>query len=130
MSKVYNGINIQFPISQLIISGRKSVETRTYPIPKRLIGKDLVLIETPGKKGKFKARMIALIRFEDSFPYKTKTDFYKDLTRHCVDRDSPWAWNEEKPKWGWPVEVREIFRTPLPLQKRSGIRYATGIRLP
>ena len=29
--KSYVGINIQFPISQLIVDGKKTIETRTYP---------------------------------------------------------------------------------------------------
>ena len=44
MNLVLNGINIQFPISQLILSGDKTVETRTYPIPERYLGVDLALI--------------------------------------------------------------------------------------
>lgn len=43
------GINIQFPISQLIVDGSKTIETRTYPIPDHYIGKEMILIETPGK---------------------------------------------------------------------------------
>lgn len=129
MKKEYVGINIQYPISELIISKRKTIETRTYPIPKHYVGKDMVLIETPGKQGKFKARMIALIRFGDSFEYKSKLAFYRDTKNHCVTADSIWAWQDGVPKWGWPVEVIRVFSKPLPLQKRAGIKFSKGILL-
>ena len=129
MKKEYVGINIQYPISELIVSGVKTVETRTYPIPKKYVGRDMVLIETPGKKGKFKARMVALIRFGDSFEYKSKAAFYRDCKSHCVTAGSLWAWQDSVPKWGWPIEIIRIFKKPLSLQKRSGIKFSTGIYL-
>lgn len=129
MKKEYVGINIQYPISELILSGKKTIETRTYPIPKHYIGKEMVLIETPGKRGKFKARMVGLIRFSESFRYGSKREFYKDAGRHCVTPDSVWAWEGGVAKWGWPVEVLRVFPEPLPLQKRAGIKFSTGIQL-
>jgi hypothetical protein len=44
------GINIQASCSELNLRGQKTVETRGYPLPEKLIGKMLALIETPGKK--------------------------------------------------------------------------------
>jgi hypothetical protein len=79
-SKSYTGINIQFPISRLIIEGQKIIETRTYPIPPDFVGKEMLLIETPGRPKKFQARIIAVIKFKESFKYKSKTDFYR---RNC-----------------------------------------------
>ena len=54
------GINIQSPWSRLLIEGDKCVETRSYPIPEKYVGEDLGLIETPGKDGDFKARIIGI----------------------------------------------------------------------
>lgn len=123
--KTYTGINIQYPISQLIIDGKKTLETRTYPIPEEYLNKDMVLIETPGKEGKFKARIIAIIKFTDCFQYKTKKEFYSDCHRHCVTADSIWAWKEGN-KWGWELEIIKIFPAiPAPLKK--GIRYTKKI---
>lgn len=129
MKVAFTGINIQFPISRLILSGEKTIETRTYPIPPKLISEDLVIIETPGRSGAFKSRMVGLIRFANSFEYESEPAFYRDERKHKVSRSSPWAWNQSKGKWGWPiVNVRE-FREPLPLLKPTGIRYSTGINL-
>lgn len=59
------GINIQWPISEMIIDGEKTIETRKYAILDKYIGQELALIETPRPKGKFKARIRAIIKFEE-----------------------------------------------------------------
>lgn len=129
MKKKYSGINIQWPISELILSKDKLVETRTYPIPEKYIGKELLLIETPGKKGKFKARISAIIVFEKSFAYKSKTAFYNDYKNHRVDKESIWAWSDDKPKYGWPIKKLVKLDKPLPLKKRGGIVFTKNISL-
>jgi len=65
--KKLTGINIQFPISRLILSGEKTVETRTYPIPEHYINQELAIIETPGRDGDFKARIVGTIIFSGCF---------------------------------------------------------------
>lgn len=122
----YTGINIQWPISQLILNGKKTIETRTYPIPKKYIGKNMLLIETPGKMGKFNARIAGIIKFEDSFCYKSKKDFLRDVSQHFVDEDSNWAWTD-KTKWGWPVTLVKRFAKPIPINKRIGIRFTKDL---
>ena len=102
--KLYTGINIQWPISQSIFLGDKTIETRTYPLPQKYLNQEMLLVETPGPKGKFKARIIAIIKFTTCFKYKSKKSFYEDYSRHLVDKDSPWSW-QEKDKYGWRVEV-------------------------
>ena len=97
-SEKFNGINIQYPISQEILSGRKIIETRTYPIPKHYVGKILLLVETPGSKGKFTSRIVAKISFSECFQYDSEEEFYRDTPKHRVSRSSPWAWNPIKPK--------------------------------
>lgn len=128
-SKSYVGINIQFPISKLIISGEKTVETRTYPIPSDYINQEMVLVETPGKYGKFKSRAVAIIKFGPSFEYKSESDFYADSKRHCVNSDSPWAWDPLKGKWGWPVKVIRTFRAPQQISQRLGIKFTKNIEI-
>ena len=127
--KSYTGINIQHPISQLILKGEKTIETRKYPIPKQYVGQKMVIIETPGKQGKFKARMIGFVTFGDSFEYKTEKEFYKDSKKHCVTPDSIWMWVDGQKKFGWPVLKVENFKKQLPLQKRAGIKFSKGILL-
>ena len=128
MSKTYTGINIQYPISSLILSGEKIIETRTYKIPDKYLNQEMLLIETPGKEGKFKARVAAIIKFTECFKYKSKTQFYNDKKRHHVSEDSVWEW-KKKDKWGWKVSVIKIFTPPkeLPHKMKKGIVYTTDI---
>jgi hypothetical protein len=127
--KLYSGINIQYPISRLILSGEKTIETRTYPIPKKFLSQDMLMIETPGKTGDFKARIVAIIRFRKCFKYQNISEFYKDEKRHMVTPDSPWGWNNSKGKWGWSTKVIKIFSKPILLKQRSGIRFTSNIEI-
>jgi len=121
------GINIQFPISQLILEGKKNIETRTYPIPKNYVGVDLAFIETPGKNGGFKSRVVAIIRFSGCFQYESEKQFYQDTKRHCVDKKSAWAWSDEKPKWGWEIAFCELLPTPSAPPKKKGIVFTKSV---
>jgi len=128
MKRCLPGINIQFPISRLILSGDKTIETRTYPIPKKYIGKDLALVETPGPKGQFKARIIGVVRFSRCFKYESETAFYKDSKRHRVTPRSPWKWRNDRPKWGWQIDFMEPLDKEVPLQKRPGIVFTLAVQ--
>lgn len=121
------GINIQSPISTLIASGEKVIETRTYEIPTDYLGKEIYLIETPGKTGKFKARAIAIIRFTKCFKYKSQKEFYNDFERHKVDKDSPWAWTD-KEKWGWELELIKKI-PPVEITHPRGIVFTKVIEI-
>lgn len=126
--KSYPGVNIQWPISELILSKEKTVETRTYPLPEKYLNQQMVLIETPGSKGKFKTRVKAIIIFTNCFKYKNKQEFKADVDRHKVEAGSLWDWND-KPKWGWTVNVVKIFTKPVPLEKRTGIKFSKDVRI-
>lgn len=126
--KSYTGINIQYPISQFIVDGKKTIETRTYPIPEKYLNQEMLLIETPGKEGKFKARIIAVIKFTECFQYKTKKEFYSQSDKHCVTEDSVWAWNDGD-KWGWNVALVKKISPPISLTKRKGIKFTLNIKI-
>ncbi len=127
--KNYTGINIQYPISQLILSGEKVIETRTYPIPEQYVGKELAIIETPGPQGKFTSRIAGTIVFGSCFKYKDSYDFYADILKHCVTPDSPWKWTDAKPKWGWIISGVQKFSTPIPAPPKRGIVYTKNISI-
>ena len=125
--KVYPGINIQWPYSEMILSGKKTIETRTYPIPRKYLGEEMVLIETPGKQGKFKAQMKGVIVFKECFEYLSEDEFYADSGKHYVTPESDWAWTSTKTKWGWTVKVLRIFPKATELSGRRGIKYCQRI---
>lgn len=129
MRSELTGINIQYPISRLIVSGDKTVETRTYPIPQRYVGVNLALIETPGKVGYFEARIIGTIKFSRCFRYADAQQFYKDFSRHRVDCDSDWRWRDDKPKWGWEIEGVNMLDVPILAPSNKGIIYTRSITL-
>jgi hypothetical protein len=126
--QAFTGINIQYPISELILNGSKIIETRTYPLPKRYLNIDMLLIETPGSKGQFKARVKAIIQFTECFRYKDKKEFHADYTRHKVKKGSQWDWIK-KPKYGWKVKIVKKLDSPFEINQ-GGIIYRKNILLP
>ena len=124
------GINIQTPWSELLINEVKSVETRSYPLPEKYVGEEIALIETPGRYGRFKARIIGTITFSHSFKYPDQRAWQDDYNRHCVAVDDPiYNWKEDKPKYGWVVSKVTKFDKPLDIRKRRGIIFTSGIKL-
>lgn len=124
------GLNIQTPWSELLINGVKSVETRSYPLPEKYVGEEIALIETPGRYGRFKARIIGTITFSHSFKYPDQRAWQDDHNRHCVAVDDPiYNWKDDKPKYGWVVSKVTKFDKPLDIRKRRGIIFTSGIKL-
>lgn len=124
------GLNIQTPWSELLINGVKSVETRSYPLPEKYVGEEIALIETPGRYGRFKARIIGTITFSHSFKYPDQRAWQDDHNRHCVAVDDPiYNWKDDKPKYGWVVSKVTKFDKPLDIRKRKGIIFTSGIKL-
>lgn len=122
------GLNIQTPWSNLLINGNKTVETRSYSLPKKYENVELALIETPGKGGRFKSRIIGTITFSHSFTYETKDDWVNDYSRHRVEQDDKlYAWNG-KPKYGWVVSRINKFDQPKTILSRKGIIFTTGVQ--
>lgn len=129
MKKKYPGVNIQWPISRQILSGKKKIETRTYPLPVKYIGEPIAIIETPGRYGKFKARIVALAIFDKNIEYSGPKEFYKDSNKHLITRDSIWAWQRGKKKWGWRVKEVRILRNSIDAPSPRGIVFAQGCEI-
>ena len=122
------GLNIQIPWSTLLINDDKTVETRSYPLPKKYENVELALIETPGKYGRFKSRIIGTITFSHSFFYESKTDWTNDYSRHKVEQDDRlYGWNN-KPKYGWVVSHINKFDQPKTILSNKGIIFTTGVQ--
>lgn len=124
------GINIQAPWSQLILSGEKTIETRTYPLPAHLIGKELAIIETPGTARRFKRRVIGTVVFGESFQYSDAKRFYADSRLHLVKPDSEhftWKDAQGKRKWGWPILRVKRLDASIPNTFRAGIVFSKKV---
>lgn len=124
------GFNIQIPWSRLLIWGSKTVETRSYPLPKKYEDVPLALIETPGKYGRFKSRIIGTITFSHCFQYHDKDSWIRDYKRHLVEEGDEFCdWND-KPKYGWVVRNIVRFDEFLPAPKRKGIVFTNNCKVP
>jgi hypothetical protein len=131
---VLDGINIQYPWSQKLLNGEKTIETRSYPLPEKYRNVPLAIIETPGPFGKHqgiaKARIIGTIVFSNCFKYESFEAWQNDQERHLVStNDKNYAFNCTKEKWGWEVEsVRpaSVFSQP---PSTRGIIYAKSCRV-
>jgi hypothetical protein len=123
------GINIQAPWAELIVSGKKTVETRCYPLPQKYVGKPMAVIETPGRTGRFSSRLVGVVVFGESFPYRSRDEFYADSGRHHVFPESDFRWDAAngKAKWGWPVLSAKRMRKPLPPGFRKGIVFTRHV---
>lgn len=122
------GLNIQFPISQKILDGKKTIETRTYPLPKKYEFQPMYLVETPGSSGHFETRISGIITFRGSYLYESETAFYQDSKHHLVTKNSPWAW-KTKPKWAWVIANVTAFTIPLsPGYEKRGIVFTRRMR--
>lgn len=125
------GINIQWPWSELIVEGIKSIETRHYPLPKKYIGQKLALIQTPGPKGKkeaglLKSQIIGTIIFAGDFKYRDEAHWRKDIKRHCVSPEDPhYGYAPTRVKWGWVIDSVEVFPKSKPVPKKRGIVFAS-----
>lgn len=124
------GLNIQTPWSALLMSGSKTVETRSYHLPSKYVGVPLAVIETPGKRGKFKSRIIGTITFSESFRYKDKNEWMNDYHRHRVDEnDDDYGWKYYKSKYGWVVSNVEKFEKPIDPPQKRGIIFTTNFSI-
>ncbi len=126
------GLNVQAPWAESIVRGKKTIETRFYPLPQKYVGEEMFLIETPGERLDFKARIIAIVIFNESFRYRDSSHFYRDSKRHLVTRQSElvnWEAGHGKPKWGWPIISVRRYSQDLPPTLRRGIVYSTSIPL-
>ena len=129
MNETFSGIAIQFPYSSLIVSGAKTIETRIYPLPKKYVGKKLLIIETPGTNRKIKTAIIGWIVFGEPYLYSTKAKFDSEFKFHKVETGSIFYWQKDRPKWAWPITAVGRFRSRTPPSKRIGIKFTTGLAI-
>lgn len=121
-------INIRQPWAKLILEKTKTIETRTYPIPKKYLDKDLLVIETPGDL-KTPATIVGIVRFSKSFKYESESEFKKDFSKHRVAEGSEFYWSSAKQKWGWIVSYSSPFKNPWKAPKRKGICWTQSVKL-
>lgn len=129
------GLEMQCPYAEHLLSGRKTIETRGYSLPRPLIsaegssaevhidilesdsGKDGVSsipdkVEVLAIKQSKNDDSIPFVRrkgwctFVESFRYTSREQFEADEQKHLVPAASGYGWDDEKPLYGWVVGTR------------------------
>ncbi|MDB5037170.1 MAG: hypothetical protein JWQ35_698 [Bacteriovoracaceae bacterium] len=119
------GLNVQEPWAQLIIDHKKTVETRTYPIPSKHLNKLIAIIETYPSNAKT-ARVVGIVKFSSCFQYKNKAHFKRDEESHLVSESDIFAWSKDKKKWGWKISyTKRIPNVKLKANSRRGIDWCS-----
>ena len=119
---VRNELNNKF--ADLIVSGKKSIETRRSRSLDNLIGNRVKIVRTTGKGDE--ARVIGEVTIGEPIQYKTRAEFAKDYDKHLVDEDSDFAF-QDGGKFGYPMINPERYETPYPMPKRKGIVYTKEV---
>lgn len=126
-------LNVQAPWAELLISGRKTVETRNYRMPLKYIGVPILVFQTPGRQKNVSRGAVGLIWFLESFCYSSFEAFDEDYNRHLVAKDSPdfaWDTSSQKMKWGWPVKKAIRLEEPFLCAEPRGIVFTRRVAIP
>jgi hypothetical protein len=125
------GLNIQWPWAERIVSGAKTIETRTYPIPEHYLNRPIALIQTPARAARASssngkaATIIGIVIFSRSFRYESLADWLKDRARHLVAaNDRQFSYQANSEKWGWEISAVVPLAVPCPAPRKRGIVYA------
>lgn len=126
------GLEVQRPWSQMILTGTKSVETRTYPLPATLVGRAIYVLETEENlagtscladrvdAGDPSVQLVGTVTFGSCVAYASKDEWLADEARHCVPPDSSYGWSRERIIYGWRVAsfTRHERPHPCPMLER------------
>lgn len=95
--------------SELLLSGKKTIETRNTNNLKSKVGQPIAVIRT----GVGKAHIVGFIMLGEPIVYHTLEEFRADEHRHCIPAGSPFDFNGKK--YGYPVEVLHRLEEPIPV---------------
>lgn len=124
------GLNVRFPWSSFILNGKKTIETRSYPLPSKFVNRFISIIETYGTPGKH-ACIVGIVRFSGSKLYSDVEHWTLDQPRHLVSHDDPnYKFTDSKPKWGWEIDISIPLIRKVPAPKKKGIRFASNCQVP
>jgi len=128
-------LEVQRPWSRKLVKGEKTVEVRTYELPKEYIGKTFYILETRSGSGSGSSLpdivdpedddlgglyLIGEVVFKQCKQYKTEAEFNKDFSKHQLEPNSTFAYSADAPCYGWMVKsAREkTLADPCPILQR------------
>ena len=125
------GLNIQSPWSELILTGKKTIETRGYDLPQKLLNQPVAVIETPGDSKEFKARIAGIVIFIGSIEYTNQKTWERDFKKHLVTSSDPkFKFDPQKKKFGWLVGKYCLLPEFIQPPKVRGRIYASSCLIP
>jgi hypothetical protein len=95
--------------SELLMSFKKTIETRNTNSLKPYVGKPMGLIRT----GRGKAQLVGLIELGEPIVYHTLEEFRADAHRHGIKAGSDFDFQGKK--FGYPVRVIKKLAIPVPV---------------
>lgn len=117
-------LEVRPPWAEIIMSGRKCVETRQYPLPPQLLGRRLEIVEpmllpSDGVEKTTldvsRGRIVGSLVVREAFRYPGWRSWRLDYLRHCVsadDRQNAWQRDEAGALYGWVIDHFERYDQP------------------
>jgi len=132
-------LECQEPWHELLLSGVKVIETRGYAPPPGLLGRTVLLLQSPrpgglATHGLSAGVAVGVLRFSCVKEYRTRAQWEQDEVLHGVKADSPtpadggFGW-DGTPRYGWVVEPGSAARlaVPVPLALSEDTRLLRSI---
>ena len=135
------GLNINWPFSQLILAGVKTVEVRSYALGYRNIAQpdvEMWLVETPGIANAISAggvlvggvavasrpkdaQIVGTVTFSHSVEYERPAAFRADSENHRIAKGGSYDWDGKGERHAWRVSAVRRLARPVPQFGRKGI---------
>lgn len=127
------GLEMQAPWAALLLWGYKTVETRLYPLPDELLGREVFIIESAEgaacvsgvaddvQAGAPGLRVLGTAVFSGSPAYPDRMSWEADEHRHRVPPTSPYGWKEGRTIYGWEVSCVRPLAHPVPVPEMHRI---------
>jgi hypothetical protein len=102
-----HGLFVQRPFASSLVHGTKTIETRSYKLPRHLMGETVYIIETPRsgyRRAGDRGVIVGTVRFDGWKRYRNRDEWLADYPSHLVsDGDERYGWRHDRPKFGWTV---------------------------
>jgi hypothetical protein len=124
------GLELQSPWAELLLQGKKAIETRSYELPSALIGKRIDILRSVAGTARVSSlgnsiavgsnltlppvQRLGWCTFERVIHYTDKSSFEADESSHLVTEKSGYAWKDGETKvvYGWRVGEYGIYKDP------------------
>ncbi len=140
-SLALRGLNVQWPFSQLLLSGAKTLEIRRYGLGYLNIARaheEMWLVETLGKSSKpatvadishgtifgprpTRAQIVGCITFSACHQIISKEQFSSSRASHCIRAGSIFDWQDDASYYAWNVSATRQIIVPVPAPENKSI---------